>query len=252
MPTEEEDDNHDEISTTTVPASTTTLPPDPATTETDVIVSTASDHPDRPVNSKPTDTTSSTTSTSATSTPPASSPPAAEETSASTWLPSFLPTFGMSASTQAWIYGALGLIVVFCSGLGVYLYMARRKRLRNGAARDDYEFELLDEEEAQGLNSGEKNGGAGGKKGGRRTRGGELYDAFAGGSDDDDDDFGDGYRDRAEEAMSGGLGRPEMSEKTRMHGRGVGRDEEDEEELHVVGDDDDDEDEERPLRSSGR
>jgi len=123
--------------------------------------------------------------------------------------------------------------------------MARRKRLRN-SARDDYEFELLDEEEAEGLNSGEKKGAAG-KKGGRRTRGGELYDAFAGGSDDEDDEFGaDEYRDRTEE-MSGAR-QPEMSEK-RGQTRGLDDDEE-EEEHHVVGDSDDDEEsgDDRPLR----
>ncbi|KAH8905964.1 pheromone processing endoprotease KexB [Coniochaeta sp. PMI_546] len=243
MPTEEDDDNHAQISTTTLPASTTTLPPDPAATETDLPTTTASDHPDRPVNVKPTDTTS----TSSTSSPTTSSAPETSTTSGSTWLPSFLPTFGVSGRTQAWIYGALALIVIFCSGLGAYFWMARRKRLRN-SARDDYEFELLDEEEAEGLNSGEKKGAAG-KKGGRRTRGGELYDAFAGGSDDEDDDFAaDEYRDRADE-MSGAR-HPEMSEK-RSQTRGLERDDDgDDEEHHVVGDSDDDEEsgDDRPLR----
>lgn len=241
MPTEEEDDDHAQIPTTTLAATTTSLPP--VSTETEAI-STASDHIDRPVNAKPTNATTSSPSAS-----PTGSDGAEEDgKKGSTWLPSFLPTLGVSASTQAWIYGALGLIIVFCCGLGVYLYLARRRRLRNGAA-DDYEFELLDEEEAQGLNSGEKKGVAGGKKG-RRTRGGELYDAFAGGSDEEDeDDFGEReYRDRVgEEDLGRGV---EMSEK-----RGRRRGDEEEAEHHVVGDDDeDDEDEEedgddrRPLR----
>ncbi|OIW24085.1 hypothetical protein CONLIGDRAFT_125211 [Coniochaeta ligniaria NRRL 30616] len=189
MPTDEDDDNHSLISTTTLPASTTTLPPDPAATETELPTTTASDHPDRPVNSKPTDTTT-TSSTISTASPTTSAAPDTSATpGTSTWLPSFLPTFGVSGRTQAWIYGALALIVVFCSGLAVYFWMARRKRLRNAAGRDDYEFELLDEEEAEGLASGEKKmGGAAAGKKARRTRGGELYDAFAGGSDDDEDD----------------------------------------------------------------
>ena len=45
---------------------------------------------------------------------------------------------------------------------------------------------VLDETEAEGLAGGtEKHGVAG--KSARKTRGGELYDAFAGGSDEDED-----------------------------------------------------------------
>ncbi|KAK3694580.1 pheromone processing endoprotease KexB [Podospora appendiculata] len=230
MPTEEDDNDHALLSTTTVQASTTTLPPVPVATDPTVTV-TPSDHPDRPVNSKPTVTSAPTEEEA----PPAS-------TSPSTWLPSFLPTFGVSASTQAWIYGSLGLIVAFCAGLGVYFYIARRRRLRNNP-RENYEFELLDEEEAEGLASGEKRTAAvAGKKGGRRTRGGELYDAFAGGSEDeedDDDDSGDQYRDRAHAQMSEKQFSDDEGDVAAHH--------------HVVGDDDDedddDEEEERPLQS---
>ena len=173
---------------------------------------------------------------------------AAQSTTASnsTWLPSFLPTFGVSARTQAWIYGALVLIVIFCCGLGVYLWMARRKRLRN-SNRDDYEFELLDEEEAEGLNSGEKGGGGGGQRA-RKTRGGELYDAFAGGSDDEDDLDVGGYRDRDDSRDR----EARMSEKRGAARRG-GDEEEDgvEEDLqhHVIGSDDEDDDEEDGVQS---
>ncbi|KAK3336040.1 pheromone processing endoprotease KexB [Cercophora scortea] len=231
MPTEEDDNDHALVATTTVQASTTTLPPVPVATDPTVTV-TPSDHPDRPVNSKPT----------VTSAPTEEEAPAS--TSPSTWLPSFLPTFGVSASTQAWIYGSLGLIVAFCAGLGVYFYIARRRRLRNNP-RENYEFELLDEEEAEGLASGEKRTAAvAGKKGGRRTRGGELYDAFAGGSEDeedDDDDSGDQYRDRAHAQMS-----EKQFSDDEEEGDVAGR------HHHVVGDDDDDdedEEEERPLQS---
>lgn len=252
MPTEEDDNDHAEISTTTLAASTTSLAPDPAATETELPTTTATDHPDRPVNAKPTDATSTSSSPSTSST--ASAPGTNPTTGSSTWLPSFLPSFGVSGRTQAWIYGALGLIVVFCSGLGAYFWMARRKRLRN-TARDDYQFELLDDEEAEGLNSGEKKGssGAGAGKKGRRTRGGELYDAFAGGSDDEDeeDEFGgagEEYRDHRADAGGRGMG------EKRSSSRGLESDdagEEDDDEHHVVGDSEDEESgDDRPLRGS--
>jgi len=221
MPTEEDDNDHDKIATTTLPATTTTLPPTSSTPQSVPPLSTPSDHPDRPV--KPTATPAEQGS------PAGTTSPAASETSNSSWLPSFLKN--VSSAGRVWIYGALGLIVAFVAGLGVYLWMARRRRLRNNP-RDTYEFELIDEEEAEGLNSGEK--GRGGS--GRKKRGGELYDAFAGGSDDevdDGDDFADaqGYRDRAvDDDEDGG-----RNEKGR-------RDLSEEAEHHVIGDDSDDSD----------
>jgi len=235
MPTENDDDDHAIVipTTTASVATTTTLPPNPSTTQS-TTSSFPTDIPDRPVNSKPSQTSGSPQPSNTQDEQPA-------QTSLSTWLPSFLPSFGVSASTQAWIYGSLALILVFCSGLGVYFWMARRKRLRNNA-RENYEFELLDEEEAEGLASGEKVGTAGKK--GRKTRGGELYDAFAGGSDDEDDfDVGAGYRDRTDDVS------PRASEK---RGRRSVSDEDDEEEQHhVIGDDvsDEEEDDRRPLRT---
>ncbi|KAK0731183.1 peptidase S8/S53 domain-containing protein [Lasiosphaeris hirsuta] len=242
LPNEDDDDNHGIISTTTIPASTTTMAPSPVETDTKV-TAVPTDHPDRPVNSKPTESGTAPDSTASPTQDGQTAP-----TGTSTWLPSFLPTLGVSASTRAWIYGSLALIVVFCSGLGVYLWMARRKRLRNNP-RDDYEFELLDEEEAEGLASGEKDGPAGKKP--RKTRGGELYDAFAGGSDEEDDfDAGDHqYHDRTDEIS------PRVSEK-----RGVrGDDDNGDDDLamhHIVGDedeeDDEDDDEDRPLHQGSR
>jgi kexin len=154
------------------------------------------DHPERPTKPKPTDT-----SDEADASPTDTAPPAAETTKPpSSWLPSFFPTFGVSAATQIWIYGSLVLIILFCSGLGVYLYLARRKRLANDS-RNNYEFDVLVDEEAEGLTSGE---GTRGRRKGRRA--GELYDAFAAGSDEEDlggggesenegEDEGNGYRD---------------------------------------------------------
>lgn len=208
-----------------MPATTITPPPGGVqTAPADAPTAEPADHPDRPVNAKPTSTNADTVE-----------PVTGEEeaTPSSSWLPGFLPTFGVSPSTQLWIYGSLGLIIAFCCGLGVYLWIVRRKRMRN-AARDDYEFELLDEQEAEGLASGEK--GVRGKKG-RKTRGGELYDAFAGGSDEEaeEDEFGGpaGYRDRD------GSNEGEESDLATREKRAL-RTSEDEEQ-HVLGSDSEDE-----------
>ncbi len=121
MPTDDDDDDHDKIATTTVAASTTTLPPSVSTSVSDMPSPNPTDHPDRPT--KPTaSSVDQAPATTSTETP-------AAETSKSSWLPSFLSN--LSTKTQIWIYGALGLIVAFCCGLGIYLYMARRRRLRN-------------------------------------------------------------------------------------------------------------------------
>jgi len=213
MPTEEDDNDHDKVATTTLPASTTTLGPSVATSHTGQPSANPTDHPDRPT--KPTGNPAD--QGSATGTP-------AAETSSSSWLPPFLSN--MSTKTQIWVYGALGLIVAFCCGLGVYLFLARRRRLRNNP-RDEYDFELLDDEETKGLASGEP--GFAGKKG-RRTRGGELYDAFAGGSDDEDEFAGEGYRDRSAEDDD-----DSNNEKRQRL--------DDDEEHHVIGDDSEDEEE---------
>lgn len=183
MPTEEDDDNHDVTVTTTLPAATATAPPNPDATKPAEPIVTPSDHPDRPVNEKPSDTGVGAVLPTETEPEEETSP---AETSGSSWVPGFLPTFGMSPATQAWIYGSLALIVVFCAGIGAYFFIMRRKRQRNDP-RTDYEFELLDDDEAEGLASGEK---------GRKTRGGELYDAFAG---DDEEEHGidEHYSDRS-------------------------------------------------------
>lgn len=214
MPTEHDDDNHEEIATTTIAGVTQSVTPVPSATS---LMSNPTDHPDRPVNVKPSGTADEETS-------PTSTTPAAATTSASkpsSWLPSFFPTFGVSSKTLIWIYGASGLILVFCAGLGIYFWMARRKRLLNNP-RDEWEFEPLQADEADGLNSGTRAVGAG-KKGGRR-RAGELYDAFAAGSEDESDGE---YMDEGGE-----------SEKKLY-------DDSDEEGHHVIGDDESDAEDER-------
>ncbi|KAI1042974.1 hypothetical protein LB505_009789 [Fusarium chuoi] len=182
MPNADDDKDHDKIvSTTTIAASTTSAPP--ATKPT--LIEHPTDHPERP--NKPARPTSTDEEE------PSSTQESAEETTtaSSSWV-SWLPTFGASKKAQIWIYGAVGLIAAFCIGLGIYFWIARRRRLRN-TSHNNYEFELIDEEEAEGLRAGEK--ATGGKA--RRTRGGELYDAFAEGSDDEQ--FED-YRDDREQS----------------------------------------------------
>ncbi|KAK7430939.1 pheromone processing endoprotease [Neonectria magnoliae] len=186
MPGEHDDDDHDVLQTTTLPASTTTIA---VGSKPSTVQGNPSDHPERPTKpAKPSGTEDASPSGTNGSPEPTSS-------TSSSWV-SWLPSFGASKKAQIWIYGAIGLISAFCLGLGVYFWVARRRRLRNNS-RNNYEFELIDDEEAEGLNSGEK--GAAGAKKARRTRGGELYDAFAEGSDDEP--FDD-YRDRSAERLA--------------------------------------------------
>lgn len=195
IPSEHDDDDHDVI--TTAPAHTTTVSvPSPTGT----VTGNPTDHIDRPVNQKPTDT--ALPSATLPFEPPVTATPEASASATGTpesFLPSPFPTFGVSKRTQIWIYGSLALILIFCGSLAIYLFLARRKRLRN-ASRDDYEFEMLDDvdddEARQGLN-----GAAAGARKGRR-RAGELYDAFAGESDEElfsDDE----YRDEKPEGEDG-------------------------------------------------
>jgi kexin len=190
MPTDHDDDDHDIVE---APHHTTSVSvPHPSSP----VEGNPSDHPERPVNQKPTQTQATSpfeTPTEATFTPSASSTANPDHDH---FLPSPFPTFGVSKRTQVWIYGSLALILTFCAGLAAYFYLARRKRLRNNP-RDDYEFEVLDDagedDETAGLTAGA------GRRG--RRRAGELYDAFAGESDedvfsdDDEEEVGRTYRD---------------------------------------------------------
>lgn len=188
IPTVHDDDDHDKIDDHPAHTTSITLPSGTAPTMTSL----PEDHPDRPVNQKPSETTangSQTGTASATST----------AVPGENFLPNPFPTFGVSKRTQIWIYGALGLIIAFIAGLGAYLFVARRKRMKD--SRDAYEFEVLDGDEDRD-DAGLLAGAAGGRKK-RAKRGGELYDAFAGESDEDllsDDEGSEGsYRDREEQ-----------------------------------------------------
>lgn len=224
MPSEHDDDDHDKtiISTTTMAASTTSIAQGVYSTTTSVTV--PSNHPERPQKpSRPGETENTGSKPTDTST---DAPVPSSATSKSTWIPSFFPKFGASATSQAWVFGASGLILAFCGGLAIYLYQARRKRLRNNP-RDEWEFDLLEDEEGDDLNGGSS--GYSGKIGGKR-RAGELYDAFASGSEDESiDDYMDILEDGDEQ------------EKQLYEDEASGR--------HVIGDDDeDDEDDQDDTR----
>lgn len=206
MPTENDDDDHDVIDDH--PAHTTSVAIPTSGTKTASV--NPSDMPTRPVNQKPSSNPTNaeqTTGSTPTSTPAAtiSGSPVGSSASATAspenFLPSIFPTFGVSKRTQIWIYGSIGLMIVFCGALAVYLFLARRKRLQS--SRDNYEFEVLDDAEDD-ENAKMLSGGAAGRKGRRAKRGGELYDAFAGESDEDllsESEDGDApYRDHDEKA----------------------------------------------------
>ena len=182
IPTEHDDDDHD-VMTASVGTATVTHTSDEGPT------ANPSDHQHRPVNAKPTppppvSATSATPSTGTSSTVTAEP---AVTTSADSYLPHYFPTFGVSKKTQVWIYGAIVIIVLFCVGLGAYFFVQRRRR--NRINREDYEFEMVDDDDTTtGLT-----GGAHGKR--QKRRGGELYDAFAGESDEELLSEEEGYRD---------------------------------------------------------
>ncbi|KAF1944129.1 KEX1 protease precursor [Clathrospora elynae] len=188
IPTNHDDDDHDMIDDH--PAHTTSVAIPTGTTPT--MTSLPDDHPDRPVNQRPSQTLANGGVQTASAAPSATASAAPAEN----FLPNPFPTFGVSKHTQIWIYGALALIIVFIAGLGAYLFIARRKRMKD--SRDAYEFEVLDGDEDRD-DAGLLSGAAGGRKK-RAKRGGELYDAFAGESDEDllsDEDGDEGpYRDQ--------------------------------------------------------
>lgn len=160
---------------------------------------------DRPVNAKPSETAEPAPIEPPEPRPPMETPtPIPTSTPVSeSFLPSFLPTFGASKRTQAWIYAAIGSIIVFCIGLGVYFQVQRRRRAHTNP-HDDYDFEVIeDEDELHAMT---------GLSGRTQRRGGELYNAFAGESDEEifsDDDDGP-YKDHnPQESSEQGYDQPE-------------------------------------------
>jgi kexin len=189
---DEHDDDHEVataiVTTTSIsanPGSHSTPPPGNPT-----------GHIDRPTKPRPSDGPSATNdgTPASTSEPDSttSSAPEATHTYSDSFLPSFFPTFGVSKKTQIWIYGSLGLIVVFCAGLGVYFVVQRRKRLNS--TRDGYEFEMVNTDDDDDARRGLK----------RPRRGGDLYNAFA--ADSDEELYSDDESERYEDTPSGSSG----------------------------------------------
>ena len=170
MPTESDDDDHDVISAS--PTFVSVYPGDTATSD---LPAQPTDHQHRPINAKPSDIEAIPTDVA--DVPESSEIPDEPEDGSQKdehFLPHYFPTFGVNKRTQIWIYGAFGIIVLFCVGLGSYFFIVRRRRRRN--QRDDYEFEALD-------NDADLDGATSGRR--PRRRAGELYDAFAGESDEE-------------------------------------------------------------------
>lgn len=194
------DEHDDDHSYEDAPVATTSITSAPTKTATPA---NPDDHHDRPVNAKPKPT--STKPTPVEPTPiedlkqPTNTTGSEAETSSpssadSGYISSWLPTFGASKRTQIWIYASLAMIITFFIGLGVYFQLQRIKRRRT-TAHDDYEFEMIeDEDEMQPMT---------GASGRTQRRGGELYNAFAGESDeemfsDDDEPYRDGLANAQE------------------------------------------------------
>lgn len=209
IPTEHDDDDHDVIDDHPAHTTSVSLP-----SHTPTVTANPSDHPDRPVNQKPTDGADADAASASPTTAPTPSTPASPSTTPSpepeneNLLPSIFPTFGVSRHTQLWIYGSLALILIFVLSLALYFYLARRRQQKS--SRDAYEFEVLDDvddREETGMLSG---AAAANRKKGRAKRGGELYDAFAGESDEEllsESDGGDEGPYRDQERFSEKYGR---------------------------------------------
>ena len=174
MPDEHDDDHPYEDAH----VATTTIQPGPS--KTDPATATPDEHHDRPVNQKPGDPTVTQPAgeelevvNNGTTSGDAATPSGTK--ASDNYLSSYLPTFGASKRTQVWIYASLGMIIVFFIGLGVFFQLQRLKRRRTNP-QDDYEFEMIEDEDEMHPMTG----------GGRtQRRGGELYNAFAGESDEE-------------------------------------------------------------------
>ncbi|KAI6865279.1 hypothetical protein KC338_g5178 [Hortaea werneckii] len=198
MPTEHDDDDHDQD--IHYPGATTTSVA--MHNQTGAPPGNPSDHPNRPVNSKvktsstavatPTQTIlppvedEKPASSSSPSPSPSASPSPTSSPTSEHLLPHIFPTFGVTKTTQAWIYGSLSLILIFLVAFGAWWYRQRRKR--HWMTRDDYSFEMVGHDEDDSRGDGTR-AAAGGASGNGRPKAKQLYDAFA--PDSSEDEFGD-------------------------------------------------------------
>jgi kexin len=205
LPGEHDNDDHDAATTAHVSTASISIPTGAPAPDSSVLESL----PTRPAIAKPSgassgaQTTGPTATTGSNADATTTAEPDKEKAPTDHLLPSMFPTFGVSKRTQVWIYGSLSIIVLFIAGLLSYLFIQRRKRSALNP-RDDYEFEMIDDNEEE-VPLAANLAGAGKKKNSRRA--GELYDAFAGESDeelfsDDEVDMHSGderYRDDDDE-----------------------------------------------------
>lgn len=195
LPDSHDDDAHD-VETISATVGTTHHGEPP---KTDALPDAPTDLPTRPVKAKPTTATETGAALPTSDTKPSGDTATEDEKTPSHGIiPSKFPTFGTSKKTQVWMSGAVGLIVVFCASLCVWHILVRRRRARN--ARDEYEFEMLDEEDVEDEDG--SNGAAGAGAEGKKKRAGELYDAFAEASEDEDGERFSLGDDEEEEAPS--------------------------------------------------
>ncbi|KAH9809177.1 pheromone processing endoprotease kex2 like protein [Teratosphaeria destructans] len=224
LPEEDDDDDHDIYHEPGVATTSVSVP-----TETGSPQGNPSDHPDRPTKPKPTPTTAiPSVEASVTGLPtgteedkvdekPSASSSAAAASSTSTTtqehlLPHIFPTFGVTRTTQIWIYGSILLIAFFLSGLAIWYW--RQKRRRRWMAPRDSDYEMVDHDDDGGdAGRGLINGAAN-----VRGKASKLYDAFAPGSDDEADDFDLG-EDSEEEDRFGERGEHEGYEGKGGHER---------------------------------
>jgi kexin len=143
----------------------------------------------------------------------AESQAATDETKRPGMIPSFLPTFGVSGTKQAWIYASAAFIGLFVAGLGIFMCIQKRKRAKQNS-RDDYEFAVLENEDEMLTGAG--------KEKGTKKKARDLYDAFGASDDEDvlsdsDDDMREkgngGYRDVDSDDDSDSQGSPSGSNR---------------------------------------
>ena len=187
LPNKNDDDDHDVIETQTASHHTTSVA---VPTETGRPPGNPDDHQHRPVASKITTTAADTTTGLPSPVDDEVVPTSDADTDEdeSSFLPHPFPTFGVSKRTQIWIYGAIGLILVFLAVLGGWWYwMRRKKRWMN---RSEYDFELVGHEDDDDYDASRgMNGNADAGGGRRKKRAAQLYDAFAEGTDDEAEMF---------------------------------------------------------------
>lgn len=182
MPTEHDDDNHDVLQPThTVTGIAHTTSVAVPTDHTGVPEGNPTDHPERPT--KPTAAPEPSPADESQEVSPSEAPKPEEDKT--NFLPRPFPTWGVSKSTQKWIYGAIALILIFLSCLFGWMFWIRQKRRRTAARLGEYELTEQDTAESGLLANGNGHYANGGERGKNKKHGRDLYDAFAEGSDDD-------------------------------------------------------------------